>query len=80
MEQKVLISGENCIIKNNFHIYEKSININEVDIRKIGLSNVESSRIKGAFKYFIGYIHKGKAFSRTIMHKTSPGKWIYSIF
>ena len=41
MEQKVLISGEDCINKNKFQIYETSINIDKVDIKRIVLSNEE---------------------------------------
>ena len=39
-------------------IYEKSINTDKVDIKRIMLSNKESYGNKGSYKYFIGYIHK----------------------
>ena len=41
-KKKVLIFGEEYIIKDNFHIYEKSINIDKVDMKKLVLSNKES--------------------------------------
>ena len=47
--------NENCI--NKVHIYEKSINIDEVDIKIIVLSNKESYGNKSSYKYFIGYIY-----------------------
>ena len=37
-----LIFGEECIIKTKFHVYEKSINIDKVEIKRIVLSNKES--------------------------------------
>ena len=40
--EKVLIFGEECIIKTKFHVYEKSINIDKVEIKRIVLSNKES--------------------------------------
>ena len=61
MEEKILIFGEKYVIKNKFHIYEKSIDIDKVDIKRILLSNKESYGNKGLYKYFIGYIHKSKA-------------------
>ena len=33
MGEKVLIFGEEYIIKNEFHTYEKSVNIAQVDIQ-----------------------------------------------
>ena len=55
-----MIFGEEYIIKDNFHIYEKSINIDKVDMKKLVLSNKESYWNKCSYKYFIiGYIHKG---------------------
>ena len=63
LEKKFLIFGEEYIIKTKFHIYiyiyEKQINIDEVDIKRIVLSNKESYSNKDLYKYFIGYIHKG---------------------
>ena len=47
--------NENCI--NKVHIYEKSINIDEVDIKIIVLSNKASYGNKSSYKYFIGYIY-----------------------
>ena len=37
-----LIFGEEYIIKTKFHVYEKSINIDKVEIKRIVLSNKES--------------------------------------
>ena len=58
-----MIFGEEYIIKTKFHIYiyiyEKQINIDEVDIKRIVLSNKESYSNKDLYKYFNGYIHKG---------------------
>ena len=34
--------GKEYIIKNKFHIYEKTINTDKADIKKIVLSNKES--------------------------------------
>ena len=39
MEQEVVHFGENSIIKSAFHENEKPININEVDIKRIALSD-----------------------------------------
>ena len=41
MEQNVLLSGEDCINKSKFQIYEKSVDIDKVDIKRIVLSNEE---------------------------------------
>ena len=57
MEQKALIVGGNCINKDKFHIFEKSINTDKVDIKRMALSNKESYSKKGSHKYFIGYIY-----------------------
>ena len=53
MKQKALIFGEDCINKNKFHIYEESINIDKIDVKRIVLSNKESYSNKGSYKYFI---------------------------
>ena len=42
MKQKALYFGENGIIKNDFHKNKRPININEVDIKRIVLSNKKS--------------------------------------
>ena len=49
------------IIKSVFHKNKKAININEVDIKRIALSDKKSYG-KDSFKYFIGYRHEGNAF------------------
>ena len=42
MKQEATHFGENSIIKNSFHKNKKSININEVDVRRIALSDKKS--------------------------------------
>ena len=49
MKQEAIRFGENSIIKNSFHQNKKSININEVDVRRIALSD-KKSLIKDLFK------------------------------
>ena len=61
MEQAVLHSGENSIIKSTFHKNKKTINVNKVDIKRIALSH-KKSLSKDSFKYFMGYRHEGNAF------------------
>ena len=40
---------------------KKNININEVDVERIALSDKKSLN-KNSFKYFIGYRHEGNTF------------------
>ena len=61
MEQEAIHFGENSLIKSAFHKNKKPININEVDIKRIALSD-KKSHVKDLFKYFIGYRHEGNAF------------------
>ena len=42
MEQEAVHFGEDSIIKSAFHKNKKPININEVDIKRIALSNKKS--------------------------------------
>ena len=42
MEQEAIYFGENCIIKSTFYKNKKPININEVDIKEIVLSDKKS--------------------------------------
>ena len=49
MEHEAIYFGENGIIKSAFHINEKPININEVDIKEIVLS-YKKSYGKDSFK------------------------------
>ena len=58
MEQEVVDFGKNSFIKSAFQKNKKSININEVHIKRITLS-VKKSYVQDSFKYFIGYRHKG---------------------
>ena len=61
MKQKAIYFSENGIIKSAFHKNKNPININEVDIKRITLSEKKSNR-KDSFKYFIGYSYEGNAF------------------
>ena len=61
MEQEAVHFGEDSIIKSAFHKNKKPININEVDIKRIALSD-KKSLSKDPFKNFIGYRHEGNAF------------------
>ena len=47
------------IIKDAFHNDTTLINIDEVDINKIVLSDKVSWSNNDLFKYYIGYMHKG---------------------
>ena len=49
MEQEAVHFGENSIIKSTFHKSKKPININEVDIKRIPLSD-KKSHGKDSFK------------------------------
>ena len=49
MEQKALHFGKECIIKNLFHEHKQPINIDNVDIKKIGLSSKKSNSNTSAF-------------------------------
>ena len=62
MDQEALHFGENSIMKNAFHKNKKPININEVDIKRITLSNKKSYGNQDSFKCFTGFRHKGNAF------------------
>ena len=61
MEQEAVHFGENSIIKSAFHKNKRPINLNEVDIERIKLSDKKWYG-KDSFKYFIGYRHEGNAF------------------
>ena len=51
-----MIFGEEYIIKNKFHVHEKSININKVDIKRTCYLINHGNKVW--YKYFIEYIHK----------------------
>ena len=68
MEQEATSFGENDILKSDFHRNKRSININEVDIERIALSDKKSLN-KDSFKYFIGYRHEGNAFPSPLFIK-----------
>ena len=53
MEQEAVYFGENGIIKSAFHRNKRPININEIDIEEMVLSN-KISYSKDLFEYFIG--------------------------
>ena len=68
MEQEAVYFGENDIIKSVFRKNKRPIHINEVDIEEI-VSSHKTSYGKASFKYFIGYRHKGNAFSSLLFVK-----------
>ena len=76
MEQVAVHFGENSIIKRAFHKNKKPININEVDIKRIALSD-KKSLSKDPFKNFIGYRHEGNAFPSPLCIKL-PQKNAYA--
>ena len=61
MQQEVVNFRENRISKSTFHINKKPINISEVDIKRIALSD-KKSHSKDSFKYLIEYRHEGNVF------------------
>ena len=61
MEQEAIYFRENGIIISAFHKNKKPININEVAVERIALSD-KKSLSKDSFKYFIGYSHERNAF------------------
>ena len=61
MEQEAIHFRKNSIIISAFHKNKRPVNINEVDIERIKLSDKKSYR-KDSFKYFIKYRHEGNAF------------------
>ena len=50
MEQEVVHFGENSVIKRAFHKNKRPLNINEVDIKRIKLSDKKSYG-KDSFRY-----------------------------
>ena len=78
MEQETIYFGENSTIKNPFHKNKKPININEVDIKRIALSDKKPCS-KGSFKSFIGYRHEGNAFPSPLCIKL-PQMNAYGIY
>ena len=61
MEQEAIYFGENSVIKSCFHKNKKPININELDIKRIALSD-KKAYSKNQFNCCIGYRHEGNAF------------------
>ena len=61
MKQEAIYFGENDIIKSAFHKNKRPINISEVDIEKIELSDKKSYG-KDLLKYFIKHRHEVNAF------------------
>ena len=59
IKHKSLSFDENSIIKNAFHKDKIPINIDEVDIKRMILSDNGN---KDSYKYFIGHIHNGNVF------------------
>ena len=70
MEKWDLIFGE-VIIKNKFHIYEKSVSIDKLDINRIIFLKKESYHNEGSYKYFIGYILESFVFPSLLCIKSS---------
>ena len=56
MNEKILFVGDIVINKKIFHERKHPVNINNVDINKIIISNKDLFEGKGFFEYFIGYI------------------------
>ena len=63
MGSKVLGCGKIGTDKNAFHNNKTSISIDEVEIKKIVLSDKTSCGNKSSFKRYIGYRHKDGTFS-----------------
>ena len=55
MNEKTLFVGDIVINKKIFHERKHPVNINNVDINKIIISNKDSFEAKGFFEYVIGY-------------------------
>ena len=68
MEQEVVHFGENSIIKSAFHKNKRLLNINEVDIKRIKLSDKKSYG-KDSFRYSTGYRREGNAFPSSLCIK-----------
>ena len=68
MEQEVINFGKNSIIKSAFHKNKRSLSINEVDIKRIKLSD-KKSHGKDSFRYFTGYRRKGNVFPSSLCIK-----------
>ena len=51
-----MIFSDQCINNYSFYKNKKTINIDEVDIKRILLSEVKSYGDKSSHKYYIGYI------------------------
>ena len=61
MEEEAVYFRENSIINSAFHKNKRPININEVDIKRIALSDKKSIS-EDSFKDFIGYRRECNAF------------------
>ena len=68
MEQEVVHFGENSVIKSAFHKNKRPLNINEVDIKRIKLSDKKSYG-KDSFRYSTGYRREGNAFPSSLCIK-----------
>ena len=76
MEQEAVYFGENGIIKSAFHKNKRPIDINEIDIERIKLSDKKSYGKVSlecffdiGMKYFIGYRHEGNTFPSSLCVK-----------
>ena len=68
MEQEAVYFGENGIIKSAFHKNKRSININEVDIKRRALPYKKPLN-KDSFNCFTGYRHESNAFPSPLFVK-----------
>ena len=66
-----MIFGEEGTIKNKFHIYERSVSIDKVNIKRIILLKRESYGNKSSYKYFLGFIYEGTALPSPLCIKVS---------
>ena len=69
MEKKSWYLVKNTLLKINFIIYYKSINIDKVYTKRIVLSNKELHDNNGSYKHFIGNTHKGNSLSSPLCIK-----------
>ena len=68
-----MIFGEERIIKNKFHIYERLVSVKVVRVFKVenNIVKKDSYGNKGSYKYFIGYIFEGIALPSSLCIKFS---------
>lgn len=79
MNEKILFVGDIVINKKIFHERKHPVNINNVDINKIIISNKDLFEGKGFFEYFIGYIEVSMVLY-TIIYKSPSNQWVCQMF